>query len=378
MAASTVDTSATDVGRRPAIGHRSAAVVLATGLLGYLVSGTGTWLAVRQRPWDVDYGFRRWDGAHYLTIAVRGYSSAAMPRHGPVPPSNWAFFPGYPLAMRAVHLVGVPWHASAWLVNGGSGLLAFWVVALLMRTWYDERVAVRTAQALAVFPGACLLVFAYAEGLFLLLAATCLLAVRQRRWPAAGLACCAAGGVRSQGAFLALLLGVVAVLEVRRRRELRALLAPALAPWGFVGFLLFAWRSTGRPDAWYAAQRWGWGQRDDFQAELWRMLTGPRPFSNYQVLATVFGAGCLLLVVAMGIVSRRGIPRLLVGYTLAMLLPLLANSRLGLRPRFLLPAFPLMALPARALHRWTFVAYCVLSSAGLLWAAYWFAGYVPP
>ena len=61
--------------RAPVVDARrrsSTTVILATGLLGYLVSALGTWLAGRQRPWDFDYAFRRWDSAHYLTIAVRG------------------------------------------------------------------------------------------------------------------------------------------------------------------------------------------------------------------------------------------------------------------------------------------------------------------
>lgn len=361
-----------------ASGRRSAAVILATGLFGYLVSSLGTWLAGRQHPWDFDYAWRRWDGAHYLTIAVRGYPKVAMPRHGPVPASNWAFFPGYPLAMRALHAVGVPWHAAAWAISWSSGIAALFVVAALMRSWYEDKVAVRTAQALALFPGSAVFVFAYAEALFVLLSALSLLAVTRRRWALAGLAACGAGLVRSQGAFLALVLAVVALVELRRHRDVKALLAPLLAPWGLIAFQLYGWHVTGRPDAFYAAQHYGWGQRTDFQSELWRMLTGPKPFSNYLVLANFVGVVYLLLVLAIWVVTRHGLPRLLGGYTVAMVVPLLLSSRLGLRPRLLLPAFPLLALPARGLSGRLFAGYCCLSAVALLWAAYWFAGSVPP
>jgi hypothetical protein len=145
-----------------------------------------------------------------------------------------------------------------------------------------------------------------------------------------------------------------------------------------IAFQLYGWHVTGRPDAFYAAQHYGWGQRTDFQAELWRMLSGPRPFSNYQVLATFVGGAYLVLALAIYAIRRRGLPRLLVGYTVAMVVPLLLSTRLGLRPRLLLPAFPLLALPARGLGRRLFVCYCCLSALVLLWAAYWFAGSVPP
>src|SRR3954447_6392247 len=97
-------------------------VILATGLFSYLLSGFGTWLAARPHHWSLGFALRRWDGVHYLTIAQSGYPTAPMPAHGPVPRSDWAFFPGYPLGIRGLHELGVPWHVAGWAINGGSGL----------------------------------------------------------------------------------------------------------------------------------------------------------------------------------------------------------------------------------------------------------------
>ena len=352
--------------------------VLGTGLLGYLLSGVGTALAARRYHWPLAHAFQRWDSVHYLTIAEHGYHATRLPLHGPVHRLDLAFFPGYPLSIRALHWLALPWTWAAWMVNAGCGLAALLVIAAVVRHWYGDPVASRSAQAVALFPGAAVLVFAYSEGLFLLLAASCLLAVTRSSWTLAGLMAAAAGIVRPSGAYLSVLLAVVAIVAVLQRREWRALVAPVLAPCGFVAYQLWLWRVTHRPDAWFAVERWGWHQRNDFMAEAWRLLTGPRPFSWYEVTLIVAGAGYLGLVLLLAGVTRRGLPALLWGYVAVMVLPLLLSSKLGPRPRFLLPVFPLMVLPARALvARWAFAGYCLVSAVGLVVAAYWFAGSVP-
>jgi hypothetical protein len=85
----------------------------------------------------------------------------------------------------------------------------------------------------------------------------------------------------------------------------------------------------------------------------------------------------VLLIVVLAGARRKGLPWLLALYTVAMVVPLLAASRLGWRPRFLLLAFPMMVVPARALNRSWFLAYCALSAVVLVRAAYWFSGPVP-
>jgi hypothetical protein len=150
-----------------------------------------------------------------------------------------------------------------------------------------------------------------------------------------------------------------------------------LAPLGLVAFMAYGWQRSGRWDAWYVTQEYGWHQRSDFMRETWHLLTGPRPFADYLVTMMVLGAAYVLVVLAIGLAGRRGLPWLLVVYAAAMVLPLLVSSRLGWRPRFLLLAFPLMIVPARGLNRWWFLVYCAASAAGLVVAGYWFSGPVP-
>lgn len=364
------------------LARRPLALILVTGLASYLISAVGALLASRHYHWAASKAFRRWDSLHYLRIAQLGYPHLTLPTQGRVPRSDLAFFPGYPLTIRALHAlaqpVGLTYASAGWAVNGGCGLAALVVIATLVRRWFTTAVSVRTAQTVALFPGAAVLVFDYTEGLFLLLASGCLLAVTRRRWATAGVLALLAGGVRANGLYLTVLLAAVSLHAVLRDRDWRSALAPLLAPWGFCAYMIYLWRLTGRPDAWFATERWGWHQRNDFLAQAWHLLTGPRPFSFSLVTLEVAGTAWVLLVLLLSLYGRLRLPPLLVGYVVVMIGPLLLSSQLGWRPRFLLSAFPLMVAPAYALRRWSFLAYCLLSALGLVVSAYYYAGPVPP
>lgn len=322
--------------------------------------------------------FRPWDSGFYVGIAAHGYDFTYVTQHGPERQNNTAFFPGYPLLVRASgDLFGwasLTMRGAAWAVNAGCGLAAMLVIAAVVRHWYAEPVAVRTAQAVALFPGSAVFVLAYAEGLFLLLAAACVLAITRRQWWWAGLAALAAGGVRANGLYLSALLAVVAVHAIWTRRNWLSLVAPLLAPLGFLGYQAYLWHATGRRDEWFAVEHYGWRQRNDFGAETLRILTGAHPMHSGLLVLQLFGIGCFLLVCVLAVVRRVKLPGLLLGYTAAMILPLLLASRLGLRPRFLLTAFPLMLVVAQALRGYAFAAYCVLSVVGLVWSGWIYAG----
>jgi hypothetical protein len=61
-----------------------------------------------------------------------------------------------------------------------------------------------------------------------------------------------------------------------------------------------------------------------------------------------------------------------------MVLPLLIASRVGLRPRFLLDAFPVMLVAALALRSYAFLLFCALCCAGLTWTGFVYVGHFPP
>src|ERR1022692_2449584 len=83
----------------------SRAVLLIVSLYSKYLTPSGSsssWLGLWQH----------WDGYRYLTIAEYGYTSGK----GPAYDSNiTAFFPGFPLVLRAVHMVVRDWAAAGLL-----------------------------------------------------------------------------------------------------------------------------------------------------------------------------------------------------------------------------------------------------------------------
>jgi Gpi18-like mannosyltransferase len=78
--------------------------------------------------------WQRWDWERYLTIAEYGYTSGKGPAfdHNLV-----AFFPGFPLLVRAVHVVVPDWTVAGLLISLAAGAVA--VVALARVTELEYR-----------------------------------------------------------------------------------------------------------------------------------------------------------------------------------------------------------------------------------------------
>ncbi len=181
-------------------------------------------------PQPLSHLLSRWDGAHYLNIVAHGYPATPPSGSGEAAQTVHAFFPGYPLLVRALRaatgLAPVP---AGVVVNIAMATVAAAVIWLLARDLLADKVATRAVLLFSFFPGAYVLGMVYSEGTFLALAAGCLLALHRRQWLVAGLAAAAAGATRPTGLVLALCCAWAAVVALRRRREWLALVAPALA-----------------------------------------------------------------------------------------------------------------------------------------------------
>jgi hypothetical protein len=174
----------------------------------------------------------RWDSVWYLTIADSGYGGST---------ARAAFFPLYPLLVRAVGTVFGGSHAAllvaAFLVSLTAFVAALALLYRLAELELGRRLARPTLLLLAVFPAAVYFGAPYSESLFLLLAVGAFYAARTDRWAWAGGCAGLAAATRSAGLLLALPL-VVIWWESRPRRAGNAawlLLAPlglaAYAAW---------------------------------------------------------------------------------------------------------------------------------------------------
>jgi len=194
------------------------------------------------------HSWERWDTLLYEQIARSGY------RHDP---GTAAFFPLYPLSIRAADAV-LPGGTSVatFAVSTSACWAALVLLHRLVTPMLGERVARRTAGYLLAFPTGFFLVAGYNEALFIALSAGSLACMhRGHWWRAAGLASLA-GATRTTGIFLVVAFGY----EYLRQREfslrrIRAdLLAVTLAPLGLVAYAGYCWRTFGDPLSFQHAQ----------------------------------------------------------------------------------------------------------------------------
>jgi hypothetical protein len=359
-------------GDGPAAGRRPLreAVCLWVGsrvALGLLVLA-GSWLAgvdgqlraAHPGQWVLDR-FTWWDSLHFTRIAEQGYLPPGLPC------CDQAFFPGYPLLIRMVTPLTAGSAPLAGLVvaNLAGVVAALMLWRLASDTGGGPRVGSAAVLLLALAPYGIFLSVVYSESLFLALAVGAWWAGTQRRWWLAGALAGAAAGVRINGLFLALALGVMYAVQLhaegrlRPRRDTAALLLPFAVTGAYFGYL-FA--RTGSADAWQQAQAGGWSRATawpwDGLAAGWRAIAGATSPDLVvarwaDLLAVVAG---LVLVVALAWLRRW--PELVyVGLSVAVLV---CSTMLTSAPRYALTWFPayllLAQLVVRPRWRWPTIA----------------------
>lgn len=284
-----------------------------------------------------------WDGFWYLQIIRDGYPTS-------IPPSvtfdqaeaRAAFFPVYPWTVRAVDLV-LPGGdtLAALFTNLFLGALSVVLVGLLARRIFSVAVAARSMTLYAVFPGSFVLSFAYAEALFIVLAALCLLFLLDEQWLLAGLAAALATGTRPNGVAVIAACVVASALAIARRRDWWSLVAVVLSPLGFVGFQFYIDGRVGERGAWFRVQREAWSEGTSFGAtaiaNTFGFVTSPldSPADALTVLSLV------ALVFMLYCLWRRHLPLPIVAYCAVIIALMLIPETVTARPRFLFTAFPL-------------------------------------
>jgi hypothetical protein len=284
-----------------------------------------------------------WDGIWYLRIVRLGYPLVVRPHVTyDVPDARAAFFPAYPMLVRAVDWV-LPGGdtLAALIVNFLLGGLAVWLIGLLARELFDVNVAEHTMILIAMFPGSFVLSFAYTEALLLVLAAGCMWFLLKRNWWAAGVLAAVGTATRPNGVALIAACGIASLLAIRDRREWRSLVAPLLSPLGFLGFQLWLGNHANEAGVWFRVQTEAWGEGTSFGftalRRTWQALSRPLTSpTNTITLITMVVLGLLIWFV-----RRHRLPGLMVAYSAVVVLLMLLPETVTARPRFLYTAFPL-------------------------------------
>ncbi len=139
--------------------------------------------------------WHRWDTGHYMSIAQHGYTDAFRS----------AFFPLYPLLIRA--LTPLTNHNplyAALLISDIAGFFMLVVLYQLVREDFSEERANRTVLYLSLFPTAFFFAAGYTESLFLCLTLAGFYNIRRGNWWIAGIFGFFACLTRSAGVFLLL------------------------------------------------------------------------------------------------------------------------------------------------------------------------------
>lgn len=317
-------------------------------------------------------GLFAWDGVFYRGIAEHGYRAEDS--------EALRFFPLYSVVGRAVHVVlWVSPGAALLIVTNVAALVAGALVHRLTRVETgDRRAARRAAWYVALVPPAFALTWAYAEGLFLVLAAATFFALRRQKWWWAAAFGFAAALTRPTGVFLALAALVEAGRDLPSRR-VRAIGPRAVALAAPVaGAACYLWWVDHVFGDWQIPLERQNQLRGGTSNPIVRMAEAASDLVHRDVHGLHFPFALALVVLAV-IVWRR-LPLSYGVFSVAIVVTALAAGNLNSIERYGLNAFPLvialaLLTPTRLAERVT-IAVCAV---GLAWmcALAWLGVYVP-
>lgn len=327
---------------------------LAMNLLNHVPLKPGAWeigrrgevVALQGRVSPVHRPFinmwSRWDAGWYRGLAENGY------KFTPDQPSNAAFFPLYPMLIRAVHaIVGshreVWWFVCGILVSNVALATALVYLFLLVRLEFDQATARRAVLYLLIFPTTLFLSAVYSESVFLAFIIGSFYHARKREWWLAGILSCAATLSRPPGVmiFVGFFVEYLIQCEFNWRKVRVDAFALALAPLGLAGFLSYLHYAQGSAAAAVQAQ-FTWGLKVQNQ---WHTLA-PFFHQGLEVRGTIVDLGFTFAFVALVIATALRLRASYAAYSVAYLFFITMWGSLESIPRYVLGLFPALILLA--------------------------------
>ncbi|MGK5640385.1 hypothetical protein ACSNOK_19015 [Streptomyces sp. URMC 126] len=321
------------------------ALYAAARLAGVAVMATWAWSTGRHPRTLLGHS---WDAIWYAGIAEDGYGLILpSPTSHSVIYSDYAFFPLFPGLVHTVTVLTPFSIVSAQLVVAWTAAAcAAWGIYAVGERLYGRRAATWLVLLWGLLPHSIVQTMGYTESLMTALAAWALYAVVTRRHVWAGALALAAGLSRPNAIAVVAAVGCAMLVLLRReprfRADRRLWTGLALAPLGWAGYVLWAgYRSGFGPLGYFTVQR-RWGSRFDFGADAFRFVR--HLFTGRDVMA-YYGSLAVLVValVALAFLLPERPPAPLLAYTLVLcVIALGGSSYFASKPRFLLPAFPLL------------------------------------
>lgn len=322
----------------------------------------------------LDQDLLAWDGDWYDAIADGGY--------GRLPVEAVRFFPLFPwLGARLAPLFAGHQGLALIVIANVAALVAGMLLHRLALTETGDRALARRAPWLfALFPGAFVLVWGYAEAVMLAAVIGAFLALRRRAWWAAAALAVAAGLARPLGLFLVL----PALWEVSRdwreapgREAVARVGAVVAAPLGVLCYLGYtAANGRGFLDPLTEQSPYRGAVTDPFS----RLVDAAGDFVGASRLGDAVHPPMAVLFVVLAVVVVRRWPPAYALYAVPLLLLALSAESFNSLERYGLNAFPLvLALATVTKRRELELTAIALGAAGVvaLSALAWVGNYVP-
>jgi hypothetical protein len=324
-----------------------------------------------------------WDARWYTLLAGGGGGPAGAVDPNGVPYDlRVMFFPLYPwLARPLTYLPFVSPAGACLIVSLVAAVAAAWGIFAIGRKLHGQRFGIMLAGLWAVVPAAMTQNGAFTESLFTAFAAWALYALLDERWLTAGLLAGLSGLTRPTAAALIGTVGLVAlVAAVRRRGGWRPYAAMLLAPAGLAAYLAYAADRLGGLDRYFDTHRSTFGAYFDYGVSTWNVVKGiligigDDAAQPIRVMSVLFLIGFIALLV-LAVVNHA--PWQLTVFAVAMLvLAVGSHAHISMMGRHLLPAFPVLLVPALVLARASSRNVTLVFGA-LALASGWYAGWLP-
>jgi Mannosyltransferase (PIG-V) len=326
--------------------RESATLVVATRICLVLVAYAAAWMLasstgpLREGLFDI---WVKWDARHFLEVARYGYTDPSTDPHAT------AFFPLFPLLIRAFSAVGLPPAAAGMLVATLSTIVACSYLYRIAEEDIGRHSGRRAILYLLLFPTTVFLIAPYSEATFLAGAIGAFYYARRQRWAAAGIAAAVATASRAAGAFV--LIGLVFEFLRLRPRAVRDIVrAVGIGALPLLAYGAYLWQVKGDPLYFFVDQREGWSRDFVSPIESLRnslgLATSSTAPTNWvltwrlELIAAVIGIALVLWAL---VVREWGYA----AYMGTAMTALMTSTWYFSIPRMLLTFFPAMLLLAR-------------------------------
>ena len=207
--------------------------------------------------WSV---FNGWDGGHYQHIALNGYEYADDGKE-----HNVAFFPLFPLIVKAIMSWGVSFEVAGTVVNNLAFAIALYSMYFFVKQYCGQYQAQWTTAVLAFAPGSMFAGVIYTEGLYLALSIAALRAFDNQNYGRTFLWGAMATATRPTG--LAIIPAFM-IAAWKQRKPFVAYLSGLGSSVGVLLYCLYCKIRFGEPLAFIHAQR-GWRSSVGFDWKGW-------------------------------------------------------------------------------------------------------------